>query len=104
MKITKTKGKHMKKNDTSEKISKAFVKSIFKSAGYEFIEERPKGRLLFYERATDSNIQFWLDRKNSNLMPAVLLISNRSYDRGIRDGMSVVRGEVKKALGITETK
>ena len=71
---------------------------IMKCVGYEFIEESPEGRLLFYETDMEQTIQLWLRNDDGDLKRAMLLITTRAYDRGVSVGRYNVQNEIKKAL------
>jgi hypothetical protein len=85
------------------------IKIVFEAAGFQFIEQKPKGRLLFYYSEEERDVQFWfkpaktvglnMEEKNS-LQRAMELISAINYDRGVRHGMETVRTDIKTALGI----
>jgi len=73
---------------------------IMKYAGYNFIEEKPEGRLLFYEAEEEQTVQLWLKEGDESLKAAVTLIRNRAYDNGFTAGQSNVRYAIRRALDI----
>lgn len=75
------------------------VKTVFKSAGYEFIEEKPKNRLLFMDVDINVRIQFWMD-KDADLSKAIVLIAKRAYEKGRFDGENEIKQSIKDILGI----
>jgi hypothetical protein len=79
-------------------LTVGLIKEIFTAAAYEFIEESPKGRLLFYDYNDESEVQFWY--KNAELSDVINLIVDRAAERGIEWGQSQVRQEIKNALGL----
>lgn len=73
---------------------------IMKCSGYEFIEEKPEGRLLFYETGMEQTVQLWLKEGDDTLRGVMLLITQRAYNHGVSDGELSVRTQIKKALDI----
>jgi hypothetical protein len=74
---------------------------IMKCAGYEFVEEKPEGRLLFYETEMEQTVQLWLKEDDKSLRGVILLITQRAYNHGVSDGSHTVQHEIKKALGLS---
>lgn len=73
---------------------------VMKYSGYEFIEERPEGRLLFYETEMEETIQLWIKENENPLKSALLIIIHRAYDHGLSNGRYIVQSEIKKLLDI----
>jgi hypothetical protein len=84
-------------------LSVGLIVSIFAAAGYEFLEQSPKGeysnRLLFYHHAGETNVQFWIDEEN-DLTKVMDFICQRAYDLGESWGKANVQTDIKKALGL----
>lgn len=80
--------------------TEGLIISIFTAAGYEFIEQSPKGRMLFWHNAAETNVQFWLDEE-TDLTKVMDFICQRAYDLGEHSGKHFVRNEIKKALGLS---
>jgi hypothetical protein len=76
---------------------------IMKCAGYEFIEEKPEGRLLFYETEMEQTVQLWLKEDDESLRGVMLLITQRAYNRGASDGKYGVIRSIKEILQIEST-
>lgn len=82
------------------------IKEVFKAAGYEFVEHRPIGRLIFYCPIEERNIQLWYKTTPYNretdtpLVKAMDLITKLAYNRGERYGRFSVQNDIKKALGL----
>jgi len=73
---------------------------IMKCSGYEFIEEQPEGRLMFYETEWEETVQLWLKNEDNSLRGVMLLITQRAYNHGMSDGKYSVLSEIRKVLGI----
>jgi len=73
---------------------------IMKYAGYDFIEEKPEGRLLFYEAEEEQTVQLWLKDGEDSLRSTMLLIKQRAYNTGFTVGQWNVRYAIRKALDI----
>ena len=73
---------------------------IMKCSGYEFIEEKPEGRLLFYETEMEQTVQLWLKDDDKSLRGVMLLITQRAYNRGVAAGQYSVQNQIKKALNL----
>lgn len=72
---------------------------IFSAAGYEYISETPKGRLLFYHRPNEENIQFWFSDK-TNLQHVMDFICQRAYNQGEIIGKVQIQNMFKKSLDL----
>jgi len=69
--------------------------------GYEFIEEKPDGRLLFYETPYEETIQIWKKKTIKKTMDfSADLITNRIYNRGKSNGRYEVQNDIIRALGL----
>ena len=84
------------------------VIDLMQMAGYEFVEEKPEGRLIFYETEYDNTVQLWYATEDlpfptdtkAGIRDALKLITDRAYDRGLSFGKYSVRQSIKEALGI----
>lgn len=86
--------------EASPMLSVGLIVSIFTAAGYEFKEQYPKGRLLFYHNEAETNVQFWNDEEN-DLTKVMDFICQRAYDLGFSWGKVTVQSEIKKSLGLS---
>jgi len=84
---------------------KEHIIEIMKYAGYDFIEEKPKDRLIFYDVTEEQNVQLWLtvdlngDYENA-LHKCVNLIYNRAKEYGINIGKSNIIGRFKQLMDL----
>ena len=68
------------------------VIEIFNAAGYNFIGQNPKGRLLF--KINDTEKQFWITEKTT-LKNVMSFILENEFERGRKD----FKNEIKNLLG-----
>ena len=74
---------------------------LFNLAGYDFIEEKPEGRLILYDAEQEQELQFWVKgHPNLDLKDAMEFIKERCYDIGISIGKGEVQNQIRKALGL----
>lgn len=82
---------------------------IMKLAGYDFIEERPETRLLFYHVDQEQDVQIWLLSEptksdpydiEENLQQVVDLIKNREYEHGRSIGRIEIQEGIRKLLSL----
>lgn len=90
------------------KFTKNHIIEIFVSAGYKFVQEHPKDRLLFYCENDERDIQFWFYQRKkkqenfgTNIYRAIDLITTIQRHNGIVKGKSEIRDQIKSALGLT---
>lgn len=65
---------------------------------YDFINHKPRGRLVFYDRESDCNVQFFY--KDRGIDGAVRLIKDRIHARGASTGKTIIQFELKQLLGL----
>ena len=98
MKNTKEKTTTTPANCGNTVLTAGLIKEIFTAAEYEFTEEKPEGRLLFYDHQSETNVQFWY--KNAIMHDVISFIQERAYDSGFTWGQSTKQQQVRDALGL----
>ena len=78
---------------------KDFIKRLMSYAGYDFIEENPETRLLFYDSENENEIQLWIT-DGDNTQRCIKLIANKALEIGIARGKFIIQNSIKKALGL----
>lgn len=75
---------------------------IMKYAGYDFIEEKPLGRYLFWDTLEEMEVELWItnELEDTTIEHAIKLIINRSENRAYYKGRHDAQKEMKRSLGL----
>lgn len=85
----------------SKNISiKEKVIELFKLFEYEYQEESPDGRLLFYDIEREVNCQFWYLQEPNPLSKAAELISSRTEHNARISERCKMQNKIKNILGL----
>ena len=66
-------------------------------AGYDFIEENPETRLVFYDPENEYNVQLWL-KDDDNTELCIKFIAGKARENGVAFGKYIAKSAIKKAL------